>query len=348
MSDSGVSYWDTFYLSNFTVTAGTQTISELSTLATLGIGSSVTDQLLSDGGEGPENLSTGGAAGTLMFNSYDTGTTLNDTVDPTSHYIGQAVINVDPGTGVGGSSTVTAIFAESNIGGQNVVIMYVPNLGYTGPMFSSSADFISLNPNITLNTNNFVMPCFLTGTMIATPDGERAVETLSQGDLVLTAEGAAKAIRWLGRSTLASRFADPVRDLPVRIKAGALGENQPARDLLVSPGHAMLIDGVLVHAGALVNGTSIVRETGIKGRFTYFHVETDGHDVLLAEGAATESFLLGGEDMKFDNWDERPESAPPAELAYPRVKAPRQMPRSVRELLESRAAAITEPVAVAA
>jgi hypothetical protein len=202
---------------------------------------------------------------------------------------------------------------------------------------------------IPTNTVTWNLACFLSGTMIATPDGERLVETLAAGDMVLTADGAAKPVRWLGRTTQARLFADPARALPVRIKAGALGENLPVRDLLVSPGHAVLIDGVLAQAGALVNGTSIVTETNMPETFTLYHVETDSHDLLVADGAATESFLVGVEDMRFDNWAERPATATiPAEMSYPRVKAARQLPRAIRDLLAARAAAIAPDYAAAA
>jgi hypothetical protein len=185
--------------------------------------------------------------------------------------------------------------------------------------------------------------------MIATPAGERAVETLAAGDLVLTAEGVAKPVRWLGSSTKSRIFSDPTSTLPIRIKAGALGENLPTRDLLVSPGHAVLIEGVLVHASALVNGISVVRETATPTVFTYYHVELDSHEVLVAEGVGAESFLIGVDDMSFDNLAERPaDAAIAAELAYPRVKAVRQLPASIRSLLGARAAAIAPDVAIAA
>jgi hypothetical protein len=191
--------------------------------------------------------------------------------------------------------------------------------------------------------------CYCAGTMIATPGGERRVESLVAGDLVLTANGAAMPVLWLGRSVISRRFADPVRVLPIRIMAGALGENLPLRDLLVSPGHALLIDGVLVHAGALVNGTSIVRESDAPPVFDYYHVELATHEVLLANGTPAESFLEGNEDLAFHNLAERPVVAVrPEEMPYPRAKSSRQVPRALRERLAARAAMMAPDLAAAA
>ncbi len=63
--------------------------------------------------------------------------------------------------------------------------------------------------------------CFLEGTRIATPTGERAVETLAVGDLVTTADGSARPVRWIGRQTIVALFADPLHAYPIRIGAGA-------------------------------------------------------------------------------------------------------------------------------
>ena len=259
-------------------------------------------------------------------------------------YLGTVTLTTDTGS-------VTAIVGEETFGsGPNlttVVALFVPH-----GAFSSESDMSSHNATVSApNTASYVlpMPCFTAGTMIRTPQGERAVEELRAGDLVLTAEGVAKPIRWAGRSTVSTRFANPARTLPIRIKAGALGESLPARDLLLSPAHAVLLDGALVQAAALVNGTSVVRETRMPASFLYYHLETDAHDVLLAEGVPSESFLLAAEEMRFDNWAERPADAVVGpELAYPRVKAARQLSGAVRELLAQRAAAIAADLDAAA
>jgi hypothetical protein len=191
------------------------------------------------------------------------------------------------------------------------------------------------------------------GTRVATPSGERAVETLRAGDLVLTAEGRAAPVRWLGRQTISTRFADPLRVLPVRIAAGALGENLPRRDLLLSPDHALLVDGALVQAGALVNGTTVRREaaSAVPEVFTYWHVELADHALVLAEGVPAESFIDNVSRLAFDNWDQHeaaPEPAPMAELAMPRAKSHRQVPMATRRRLAERAAELTAAETAAA
>jgi hypothetical protein len=218
---------------------------------------------------------------------------------------------------------------------------------------------ISLGPNMPgfeVTSNGTVTTitaiCFMAGTMIRTPTGEAAVETLRRGDLVCTHEGAAAPVAWLGRQTISTVFADPMRVWPVRIKAGAIGENVPSRDLVLSPGHAVLIDGALVLASALVNGTSILREASVPEIFTYYHVELDAHALILAENTPAETFIDHVDRLAFDNWDEHqalyPVGRDIAELPYPVAKSHRQVPAAIRQKIVARAAligAVTEAVA---
>lgn len=187
--------------------------------------------------------------------------------------------------------------------------------------------------------------CFLAGTLIATPGGETAIEDLRIGDAVVTADGRTRPVRWVGRQTIVTVFADPLRTLPVRVAADALGEGLPARDLYVSPEHALLVSGVLVQAGALVNGTTITRVADLPERFTYFHVELDNHALVLAEGVPAETFVDNVTRRRFDNFAEHvalygDDGGTIAEIALPRVKSARQLPRAVRERIAERAVAL--------
>ncbi|WP_407943502.1 Hint domain-containing protein [Methylobacterium sp. EM32] len=146
-----------------------------------------------------------------------------------------------------------------------------------------------------------VVLCFSGGTRIRTSTGEIPVERLRVGDRVVTAEGRLRPITWIGHRHLAADAgALPHDRQPIRIRANAFGPGLPARDLRLSPGHPVLVGadedgtgGVLVPAMCLINGTSVVREPA--RAVTYWHVELDAHDILLAEGLAAESYYdMGG------------------------------------------------------
>jgi hypothetical protein len=224
----------------------------------------------------------------------------------------------------------------------------------TGHDYSIRASVADVAGNATAVDHDFISTvCFMPGTKVRTTNGEAAVEALKRGDLVLTADGRAELVVWIGRQTVSRRFSDPARVWPVRIRAGALGENVPSRDLLISPDHAILVDGVLVHAGALVNGTSIIREGNVPETFTYYHVETGDHSLILAENVPAETFVDNIDRLAFDNWDEHqtlyPEGRAIAEMPYPRAQSARQLSPSTRERLLRRGAELPgESIAAAA
>ncbi len=216
--------------------------------------------------------------------------------------------------------------------GQVVVLQFDTNL---------SADTFTLTSDGNGGTD--VTICYYPGTGIRTPAGDVAVEQLKIGDEVVTAEGRILPVRWIGRNTVSTRFADPLRVLPIRIRAGALADNRPERDLLVSPEHAVLVEGILIQAGALVNGLSILREPAVPETFTYYHVELAEHALLLAEGTPAESFVDNIARTAFDNWAEHEAlygDAPIAEMPLPRAQSHRQVPPRIRETILARAQAI--------
>ncbi|QTL02635.1 Hint domain-containing protein [Aquabacter sp. L1I39] len=187
------------------------------------------------------------------------------------------------------------------------------------------------------------LACFLTGTRIRTPGGEVAIETLKAGDLVLTTTGEAKPVLWVGHRTVATRFAHPLTALPIHIRPDALDRGLPERDLFVSPDHAFFIGGMLVQAGALVNGVTITRHRDLPETFTYYHVELLDHDLIYAEGLPAETFIDNLERETFDNAAEFPgRSRPALELDLPRVKSRRQMPKALARALEARTARLAQ------
>jgi hypothetical protein len=148
--------------------------------------------------------------------------------------------------------------------------------------------------------------CFRQGTNVRTPEGEVAVEDLRIGDPIATVLGGATArVRWVGhRRSDCTRHPNPAELWPVRITAGAFAPGLPARDLWLSPGHAVHVPddgGALIPVRFLVNGASIAQQT--VAQVSYFHVELDAHDVLFAEGLAAETYLDTGNRSAFANCD---------------------------------------------
>ena len=145
------------------------------------------------------------------------------------------------------------------------------------------------------------LACFAEGTRMATERGMVAVETLREGDRVRTLlDGKLRPIRWLGhRRVDCRRHPEPTQVWPICVKADAFGRGRPYRDLWLSPCHALLIDGVLIPVGHLVNGRTIVQQA--RDTITYWHVELPEHTVLSAEGVPAESYLDTGNRSAFAN-----------------------------------------------
>jgi len=191
--------------------------------------------------------------------------------------------------------------------------------------------------------NATTVPCFVAGTMIATPQGEQAVETLHPGDLVLTRDDGPQPLRWIGTRKTAAKGAFA----PVLIRAGTFGAH---RDVLVSPLHRVLIRDitaellfgeaeVLVAARDLINDSTIRSKPG--GMVTYVHLLFDRHQVVFSDGLETESYLPGpqtADSFAQDVVDEIaalfPELDPDTGLGYP-AAARRTLKRFEADLLRA-------------
>jgi Hint domain len=137
--------------------------------------------------------------------------------------------------------------------------------------------------------------CFLRGTIIRTVEGERRIEELAVGDLLPTVFGGVRPIQWIvrfrrNRVDASKPWQDHAR--PVRIMKSALAPNVPQADLFVTSGHAVLLDGVLVTAGSLINGTTIARYAADEyDELEFFQIKLETHDAIFAEGAPCETLL---------------------------------------------------------
>ncbi|NBZ89750.1 Hint domain-containing protein [Stagnihabitans tardus] len=165
---------------------------------------------------------------------------------------------------------------------------------------SGTVQFLDTNGNVvgSMAFSNIekVMPCFTPGTLIETARGPLAVEALVPGDLVLTRDKGMQPLRWVGHRalSLADLIVQP-RLRPLRIAAGSLGQDLPARDLVVSPQHRMLIEGARAEmlfgeAEVLVAARHLGAEELLPPGVTYIHLLFDAHEIIRAEGAWTESF----------------------------------------------------------
>jgi hypothetical protein len=151
------------------------------------------------------------------------------------------------------------------------------------------------------NTDITYAPCFAAGTRILTEHGEVPVEALSVGDRVMTLlENRLVTVRWIGHRHVDCRRHPRPQDVwPVRVHAHAFGRGLPHRGLVLSPDHAVYVDGVLIPVRYLVNGATVEQQPA--DEVTWFHVELDHHDVLLAEGLPAESYLDTGNRAAFAN-----------------------------------------------
>lgn len=305
---------------------------------------------------GPVSLDAGIAAIEMVADAFPTtapliGTVANvDTDFGQTFFTGAAILLGSHGTPGGGGgalrvvvrfgntvnmtrTTVTYDLVGNSFSTSHLIQAPDQNAEYNRIFIEVSGGYAYVN-HITGTPN-----CFAAGTMIATEQGEVAVEDLKAGDLVRTADGRLTPVTWLGTQQIDTRLTHPAKVNPICITAGALGGGLPLRDLHVSADHAIEIDGTLYNAGVLVNGETIYQKRQMpKEGFTYYHVETEAHELLLAEGVAAESFIDYAGRNSFDNAADAGERVIP-EMALPRVSAARLVPAALKVRLAPAAAA---------
>lgn len=225
-----------------------------------------------------------------------------------------SVVNAVSGQIMIGSTPLTIMGSTSD--GQYLVlgrevVQTIGSISFT----SLSASYVLANngqiPSGALNfstNNNYTPPnpvCYVRGTKILTIDGYKPIEDLRVGDMVTTSSGLNMPVKWLGHRSLKCGLEGVAAEaLPIRIRAGALGDQMPFEDLLVSPSHCIgftLVDDILVPAGLLVNGSTVITEQA--DFVEYWHVELDGHALLNANGVNAESYRDVGNRQFFANAD---------------------------------------------
>lgn len=281
------------------------------------------------GGEGADSL-VGGAGQDVLFGGPG-GDTLLGGVGRDTLVGGTGDDRLD-----GGNGRDTAVFSDVSTrytitrgAGDTIVV--------TGPDGRDVLDNIESLRFADRSIETSTIPCFAAGTLIRTAAGDVPVETLREGDLVALAGGGFAPAVWIGRRTVEiARHAWPDLVRPVRVRAGALAEGVPARDLVLSPEHALAIDGALVPVGLLANGQSIVQERG--GAFvTYLHVELPDHGVLIAEGTPAESYIDLGHRHVLGG---HAQASPPRAGGLPRLADGPEL-EAIRARLDARAEALS-------
>lgn len=246
----------------------------------LGLNDGVADTLDLDDGSGSDvvhHFAAPTANGDGTFTGYDQ-FDVSDLTDAAGNPVKTWDVTV---TDTNGDGTGDAILTFPN--GESVTLVGVPP-----DQVETGAELYAMG-----------IPCFTSGTRIATPEGEIAVEDLRVGDAVWTLDSGAQTIRWIGSKKVAAT--GPLA--PVLIRAGAMGNT---RDLRVSPQHRMLVNGwqselyygepeVLVAARHLIDGNLIRIDAG--GEVEYIHILFDRHEVVFAEGAPSESFHPGDQAL---------------------------------------------------
>jgi Hint domain len=292
------------------VSGGTLTISaNISDATGLGFATTGTATLALGGALiGSDNIAFGDASDTL---SLTTATSLSSFSSASntitlSGFVAGDVIHI------GSGATVTKVVLSHPTGSTTDVNVSLSGGGTAVFHLSSAETGLFANwttTDISLNAN----PCYLAGTRILTARGEVAVEELNVGDLLVTQAGEALPIRWIGTRDHVVRLipADERQKLlPIRFARGSLGNGLPRRDLFISPEHCVSMDGVLIPAYELVNGSTIDYFDDLEV-IRYFHLELPRHSVVYAEGAAAESYLDTGNRNMFANALDSPLCAEP-------------------------------------
>ncbi len=200
----------------------------------------------------------------------------------------------------------TQFVSDGETDGDNALLLY------SGPSQTGSViGTLDLSPFLTsaqlnaLETVNAqgglgALPCFAAGTRIRTEHGDIPVDDLRIGNTLPTLLGGSSRIVWIGhRAVDCTRHPTPRKVWPVRVRAGAFGPGLPERDLFLSPDHALYVEDVLIPVRCLIDGDAIAQVP--VDAVTYYHIELEPHDVVLAENLPAESFLDTGGKRMFDN-----------------------------------------------
>jgi autotransporter passenger strand-loop-strand repeat protein len=302
-----------------TVTVGAMTGPGLGQYAAYGANSTFSDQAATDTGN-TYLASTGGTIvlspppSSASFINFDSGAVALEhpaaaTATPLSNVAPGDVLELPGNTVTSASFGATSLAVTTNDG-----TYAFTNVSYASAVAGYSAAFDAVTGLEAITFSHSAI-CFCPGTLILTDRGEVPVEALAIGDRAITLSGQARPITWIGNGRVLATRGRRSAATPIIISKGALADNVPHRDLAVTKGHSLFLDGVLIPAEFLVNHRSI-RWDDRAQEVSIYHIELDAHDVLVANGAPAESYRDDGNRWLFQNantgWDlpPRPPCAP--------------------------------------
>lgn len=207
-----------------------------------------------------------------------------------------------------GSITITVVMNDGTTSTGTATFTGTQNSSglkkYTFLRFTSTYGVFLLGPreagstaNLTASNYDQTFPttiyCFLTDVQIETPSGAKFVQDLRVGDEIITVENNQKYVQKITSIVSKNVIVMNKDQSPIRILKSAITDNVPYKDLLITPEHCLFIEGQFIPARMLVNGRSIIQDTSYT-TYDYYHIETEEHSVVIADGMLTESYLDTG------------------------------------------------------
>jgi Ca2+-binding RTX toxin-like protein len=274
------------------------------------------------GGSGSDSL-LGGEGADVMFGGEDDdwfhNVTAGDVIDGNETGNDHDTLSFRPLGEIGPQLAIrsTIRFDDPDNPGGTIELNFDPSNFENGTATYRDASDVVTGTLTFTNIENIIIPCFTPGTRIATIRGEVLVEDLEIGDRIITRDNGIQDIRWIGtRSLSRAEMLGQQNLLPIRIRQGALGNGLPERDMMVSPNHRMLVASekaafffeereVLVAAKHLVGMPGV--EVADVADVTYIHFMFDHHEVVLSDGAWSESFQPGDQTIGGLDQDQRDE-----------------------------------------
>lgn len=271
----------------------------------------------------PTPTTTTAASTTTVTTTVPSTTTVTTTVPATTTVTATTTVAGPTTTVLGATTTVfgqgTTTYTTNTVSTATATPTATTTVTVTAPTRTVTLDAYTSTVTATSAVTNTVttVTCFCSGTLIRIErDGmsvDVAVEALQVGDSAVTPSGMRRPIRWIGqRHVRCDTHPSPRKVWPVRVRAGAFGAGLPEADLWLSPGHALCLADTLVPVRGLIDGERVTQVE--RAEVSYWHVEVEGHDVLLANGMPAESYLdtgnrrFFGEDGVVElHFDEDPE-----------------------------------------